>query len=391
MQQRQPATINPADESWWSGIRDQYAVNRDFINLENGYFGIPSRPVLDAFARYNTLVNQDLSYFMRTKFEQRLDAVMSTLADFCGVSAQELAITRNATEAMNILIQGYPFRADDRVVVSNLDYGSVLDTLDMMEKRERLQLTRIRLPLHPANDEEVVSLYENAITPRTRVLVLTHMLHIVGQVLPVAKIAAMARSHGVDVFVDAAHSFAQLDYRIPDLNIDFTALNLHKWLGAPLGVGLLYVRKPRIAEIGPLFGDVTYADGDIRKLTHFGTLPPAPILAIEDAIAFHRQIGGRNKEARLRYLKDYWVSRVKDFRGIELLTPDDPARSCAIAAFRVKGMDADSVVDYLFDRHRIFTVAPKIDGEGVIRVTPHLHNTTEQLQRLVDALQSISA
>lgn len=383
----QAANIDPTDEAYWADIRAQYAVSRDFINLENGYFSIPAQPVAEAFDRYNRLVQQEGTHFMRTRYPQRADDAVRALAAFCGTSERELVITRNATEAMNILIQGYPFHADDEVVTGSQEYDSVTEALEMMQRRGRLRLVRVQLPLHPQNDDEIVTLYQRVITPRTRVIVLTHMLHRTGQILPVAKIAQMARAHGVDVFVDAAHSFAQVDYRIADLHTDFMAANLHKWLGAPLGVGLLYVRKKRIADIAPLFGDTTYPDDDIRKLAHFGTTPPAPVLAIEEAIAFHNAIGSKNKEARLRYLKDYWMERAAALPRLELLTPREPERSCAIGAFRIKGADAKDVTNDLFGRDKIFTVAPVIDGQSAVRITPHLYNTTADLDRLVMALQ----
>lgn len=383
----QPDQIDPADEGFWSEIRSQYSPSKDFINLENGYFSIPAQPVADAFNRYTKLVHQDGTFFMRTRLPQMMDSAVKALATFSGTSEHELVITRNATEAMNILIQGYPFSAGDEVLASSHDYDSVLETLEMMHRRQRLTLVRVQLPPHACDDEEIVEHYRQMITPHTRVIVLTHMLHRTGRILPVAKIAHMARRHGVDVFVDAAHSFAHIEYRIPDLGCDFLAANLHKWLGAPLGVGLLYVRRERIQDIAPLFGDVTYADHDIRKLGHFGTTPPASILAIEDAIAFHHRIGGRNKEARLRYLKDYWTERAGELYGIELLTPREATRSCAIAAFRIKGMDAQELVDQLFKQHRIFSVAPIVDGKSAVRITPHLYNTIEDLDCLIAALQ----
>ena len=379
--------IDPADEHFWSGIRKQYKVSGDFINLENGFFGLPSLPVQDALDKYNRLVNTEGAFFMRTRFPQRLQAVMEKLATFSGVTPEELVIVRNPTEGMNILIQGYPFRDGDEVVAGNQDYDSVDEVIDMMEQRGRLKTVRIGLPLHPHSDEEIVALYEQAITPRTRVIVLTHVLHRTGQILPVAKIARMAEARGVDVFVDAAHSFAHIDYRLPDLGSSFVVAHMHKWLGAPLGVGLLYIRRDRITDMAPLFGDTRCMPNDIRKLGHFGTTPPGPILAVENAIAFHNSIGGHNKEARLRYLKGYWVSRVRHFKRIDMMTPDAPERSCAIAAFRVAGIDAQEVVDYLLKEHRIFTCAPVVDGARVVRVTPHLHNGTEQLDRLVTALE----
>lgn len=379
--------IDPADEHFWSGIRAHYAVSSDFINLENGYFSLQATPVFDAFQRYNDMVNREASRFLRTEFPARVADVMQSLSDFTGAPVEELVLTRNLIEAMNILIQGYPFRPGDEAVLSTQDYESVTETFDMVRQRKGIVLKKIALPLDPQDDTDIVALYENAITPNTRVILVTHMIHLTGQIVPVAKIADMARRHGVDVMVDAAHSFAQVDYRMADLNSDFVAVNLHKWLGAPLGVGLLHIRKERIAHIAPLFGDTSHAPDDIRKFTHTGTTPPAPILAIPDAIAFHHSIGGRNKEARLRYLKQYWTDRVRGFGRIEMLTPLDPQRSCAIAAFCVAGMRSQEVVDYLHHEHGIFTVGHAIEGRQGVRVTPHLYTSTADLDRLVTALQ----
>lgn len=382
--------IDPSDEAFWSAIRAEYDASSDFINLENGFFGMPSKPVQEACERYQRLVNREVSFFMRTKYPQHLAAAVDALARFSGAAPEELVIVRNPTEGMNILIQGYPFRPGDEVVIGNQDYDSVDETLEMMRRRGRFTVTRVRLPFHPENDEEIVAAYENAITPKTRVLIVTHLLHRTGQILPVAKIAQMARSRGIDVFVDAAHSFAHIDFQLPELGSSFVVAHLHKWLGAPLGVGLLYIRKERISDIAPLFGDVSCPDGDIRKLAHFGTTPPAAIMAIEDAIAFHQRIGSRNKEARLRYLKEYWVRRVRTLPHIELMIPDAPERSCAIAAFRIAGMETQQVAATLFDEHRIFTVATVVDGIKVVRVTPHLYNSIEDMDKLVAALAHLS-
>jgi selenocysteine lyase/cysteine desulfurase len=381
--------IAPTDESFWSGIRNEYEVSPDFINLENGMFGMPALPVQRAFDRINAQVNREGPFFMRTRYPQLYAQTTATLARFAGVEDGETLIVRNATEGMNILIQGYPFQPDDELIYADLDYDSVRGTLEMMQARHRLKLVKVKLPFHPASDDEIVSLYENAITPKTRVMVVTHVLHRTGQILPVASIAAMAKSHGVDVFVDAAHSFAHIDYRVPELGCDFFVANLHKWLGAPLGVGMLYVKKSRIKDIAPLFGDIDFAPDNIRKLGHFSTTPPAPELAIEDAIAFHQRIGGANKEARLRYLKTYWVERVKGLPHIEMMTPTEPYRSCGIAAFRVRGKTAKDVAAWLFREHRIFTVAAAVGDVDMVRVTPHLYTSTNDLDRLVEALRKL--
>jgi selenocysteine lyase/cysteine desulfurase len=385
-----PASVAADDESFWAAVRAQYAVSPDFINLENGFFGVQATPVHAAYQRYETQVNQENSYFLRVRYADRLARVMAALAKFTGAEAGELLITRNLMEALNILLQGYPFNAGDGVLLAEHDYDSVVETLEMVSARKSLALTRLALPLDPDSDEQIVALYQGAITPRTRVLLLTHMVHRTGQLMPVAKIAAMARRHGVDVMVDAAHSFAQLDYQLAGLGADFAGVNLHKWLGAPLGVGLLYIRKHRIADIAPLFGDVRHGAGDIGKLGHVGTVPPAPILAVEDALAFHHAIGSRNKEARLRYLTQYWLSQVRMLPGVRILTPRDPARSCAIAAFAIDGIAAAQVVERLMAQHRLFTVVREIAGGQGVRVTPHLYTSTAQLDLLVSAIHAMA-
>jgi selenocysteine lyase/cysteine desulfurase len=386
-----PVTVAADDEGYWATVGAQYAVSPNFVNLENGFFGVQATPVLEAFQRYQAQVNMENAYFLRVRYAQSLARVMDALARFAGVDATELLITRNLMESLNILIQGYPFNAGDGVLLAEHDYDGVVETLEMVGARKGLVLTRVPLPLDPASDEQIVDLYEQAMSPRTRVLLVTHMVHRTGQIMPVAKIAAMARRHGVDVMVDAAHSFAQLDYKLPGLGADFVGVNLHKWLGAPLGVGLLYIRKNRIGDIAPLFGDIRTAAGDINKLGHVGTVPPAPILAIEDALAFHHSIGPGNKEARLRYLTQYWLSQVRQFPNVLTCTPSAPERSCAIATFGIKGMPAARVAERLMSEHGIFTVVRTIADREVVRVTPHLFTTIAQLDLLVSAIRQMAA
>lgn len=385
-----PAAVAADDETYWATVRAQYAVSPDFINLENGFFGVQATPVHEALRRYETQLNMENSYFMRVRYADRLAAVKAALAAFTGAAPGELHITRNLMESLNILLQGYPFAAGDAVLLAADDYDSVIETLEMVAARKALDLHRVALPLDPDSDEQIVALYEAAITARTRVVLLTHMHHRTGQVMPVANIAAMARRHGIDTMVDAAHSFAHLDYQLADLGADFVGANLHKWLGAPLGVGLLYIRQRRIADIAPLFGDTSHAAGDIDKFGHVGTVPPAPVLTVQDALAFHLTIGARNKEARLRYLAQYWQSRVRALPNVRLLTPRDPARSCAIAAFAIDGVAAPQVVERLMARQRIFTVVRLVHGCECVRVTPHLFTTLAQLDLLVDAIGELA-
>jgi selenocysteine lyase/cysteine desulfurase len=386
------ATPIPADdETGWAAIRAEFTVSPDFINLENGYFGIQPNPVLAAFLHYTAEANAEIGRFLHLRFPPLLDHVMAELAAFAGVGTDELLITRNATESMNILAQGYPFQPGDEVLLGDHDYDHVVPIFELLAERKGIVVKRVRLPLHPKDDAEIVARYEAALTPRSRVILATHMIHLTGQILPVAKLAAMARAYKVDLMVDAAHSFAHVDFRLPDLGVDFAVANLHKWLGAPLGTGLMFVARARLPEIEPLFADSLFPRGDIRRLGHFGTTPPAAILAVSDAIAFQNRIGSRNKEARLRYLKDYWTTRVAGMPGVELLTPGDPARSCGIAAFRIAGIEAERIVDLLYDRYRIFAVGRPIDGGDGVRITPHLYTRLNELDRLVQAIGEIAA
>jgi selenocysteine lyase/cysteine desulfurase len=378
------------DEAFWALVRAQYEVAPDFVNLENGYFGVQATPVFEAFQRHQRQVNREGSYFVRERFAPLHAAVMRRLAAFCGVEPGELLITRNLTESMNILLQGYPFRAGDAVVAAVHDYDSVRETLDMVSRRHGLLVTQVRVPLDPDSDEQIVALYEAAIGAHTRVLLLTHLVHRTGHIMPVEKIAAMARRRGVDVMVDAAHSFAQLDYTFAQLGAQFVAVNLHKWLGAPLGLGLLYIDRARIADIAPLFGDSQHAPGDIGRLGNVGLVPPAPILNIAEAIDFHHWIGSANKQARMRYLTQYWVKRARAIGGITVLTPRAPQRSCAIAALNIDGLCAQEVVRRLMDQYKIFTVTREIDGQQVVRVTPQVFTSLTELDRLVAALAAIA-
>lgn len=383
--------ILPDDESYWSTVRRQYSPSPDFINLENGYFGMPADPVRAALARYQAEVDRENAYFLRTHWPERLARVKALLADFTGAAPEELLITRSAVESLNILLQGYPFAAGDAILMARHDYDSSHDIVRMTAARRGLDVVRIDVPYDLEDDDAVVALYERAITPRTRVLLLTHVVHRTGRIMPVARLSALARSRGIDAIVDGAHALAQLDYRMVDVGAPFGAFNLHKWVGAPLGTGLLYVARERIADIAPLYGDVTFGSGDIDKLGHVGTIPPAPVLAVEDALAFHAGIGGRNKEARLRYLARRWMDGVADVPGVRLFTPRDARLHCALGVFGIDGVPAAEVVRRLMDEQRIFTVVRRIgEGEGV-RVTPHLYTRPEDVDLLAAAIRRIAS
>jgi len=379
--------ILPDDESYWSAIRGQYTRSPDFINLENGFFGMPADPVRAALRRYQDEVDRENAFFLRTRWPARLARVKALLANFTGVNPDELLITRSAVESLNILLQGYPFAAGDTILMARHDYDSSHDIVRMVAERKGLTVVQVDVP-HDLEDEgAVAALYAEAITPRTRVLLLTHIVHRTGRIMPVARLSALARGRGIDVIVDGAHALAQLDYTIPQLGAPFAAFNLHKWVGAPLGTGLLYIARERIADIAPLYGDVTFARTDINRLGHVGTVPPAPIMAVEDALAFHAAIGARNKEARLRWLARRWMEQVADVPGVRLYTPRNPRLHCALGAFGIDGVPAADVVRRLMDEHRIFTVVRKFGDGEVVRVTPHLYTGPEELDALAAAIR----
>jgi selenocysteine lyase/cysteine desulfurase len=386
-----PAEDLAQREDFWSSLRGQYRLKPDYINLENGYYSMQSEPVLDAFVDKVRAINLQGSYYMRTTQFDDKAAVRARLAAMGGCSADELIITRNTTESLDTVINGYDWKAGDEAVMAAQDYGAMLDMFKLQARRHGIVNRIVSLPMDPKSDHEIVQLYANAITPKTRLLMVGHMVNITGQLLPVRAIADMAHSRGVDVMVDGAHTFAQIDFRIPDLAGDYFAASLHKWLGAPLGSGLLYVKADHIAKLWPIYADSSMADTDIRKLNHTGTHPVHTDLSINNAIDFHESIGIKRKEERLRYLQNYWTSRVRGIPRIVLNTPSDPKRSCAIANVGIEGIEPAALAKTLLEKYRIWTVAINSAGVRGVRITPQLYTTTSELDSFVAALKALAS
>jgi selenocysteine lyase/cysteine desulfurase len=379
-----------ADEAFWAEIRTVFPVPADYVNLENGYSSPQPAATFEAFQRHQAAINGGLSFYMRRRKDGDLAAVKRQLADLAGCPADEIVITRNTTESLGTVIHGLDLAPGDEAVMCNQDYGSMLEQFRQQSRRRGLRCVEVDLPLRPADDEEVVEVYARAITPRTRLLLVSHMVNITGQILPVRKIADMAHARGVEVIVDAAHSFAHVVYAVPDLGGDYLGASLHKWLCAPLGAGLLHVRKEKIAKVWPLLGETSVPSDDIRKFERIGTHPSWTVLAIADAIRFHRMIGGERKEARLRFLQQYWTDRVRDVPKIYLNTPGG-TRACGIANVGLTGLTPAALAGALFDRFRIYTVAIDTGPVKGTRVTPHLYTTAAELDRLVQALRTLAA
>ena len=378
------------DEPFWAEIRKVFPVPAGYINLENGYSSPQPAPVYDAFQRDQAEINGGLSFYMRRKKAGDLESVKKQLAALAGCPVDELVITRNTTESLGTVIHGIDLAPGDEAVMCSQDYGSMLEQFGQQSRRRGLRCVQIDIPLHPESDDELVETYARAITPRTKLLLVSHMVNITGQILPVRQIADMAHARGVDVIVDAAHSFAHVVFAVPELGGDYLGASLHKWLCTPLGAGLLQVRKDKIRGVWPLLGDTGMPADDIRKFEHIGTHPSWTVLAIADAIRFHNLIGGERKQARLRYLQRYWTDRVREIPRVYLNTPRG-TRACGIANVGITGMTPGALADALFDRFRIYTVAIDTVPVKGARVTPHLYTTTAELDALVKAITELAA
>ena len=378
------------DDAFWAEIRRAFPRPSAYIHLENGYSSPQPAATFEAFGGYTRQINDGLSLYMRRKRADDYLAVKAELAALAGVSPGEIAITRNTTESLGTVIHGLDLAPGDEALVCNQDYGSMLEQFRQQSKRRGLKLVDVDVPLHPKSDADVVGAYERAMTPRTKVMLVSHMINISGHILPVKKIAAMAHARGVDVIADAAHSFAHVNYAVPDLDADYLGASLHKWLSTPLGAGLLYVRKSKIAGVWPLLGETSVPVDDIRKFERLGTQPPWTMLAIRDAIRFHTMIGAARKEARLRWLQQYWTSRVRGLKKVYLNTPDGD-RACGIANAGVTGMTPTALATTLSANYGIYTVAIDTGPVKGVRVTPHLFTTTADLDALVKALTELGA
>jgi selenocysteine lyase/cysteine desulfurase len=379
-----------SQDDFWQEIRRVFPIPSDYINLENGYSSPQPAATYEAFLRHEAAINGGVSYYMRRKKADDLVAVKAQLADLAGCPADEIVITRNTTESLGTVIHGIDLAPGDEAVMCDQDYGSMLEQFRQQSRRRGLRLVEVDVPLHPSSDEQIVEIYARAITPRTRLLLVSHMINISGQVLPVKAIADMARARGVAVIVDGAHSFAHVVFKVPDLGGDFFGASLHKWLSTPLGAGILQMRKDKIRSVWPLFGETTVPDDDIRKFERIGTHPSWTVLAIADAIRFHRMVGGERKEARLRFLREYWTERVRGVPKVHLNTPSG-TRACGIGNVGITGMTPGALADALFQKHRIYTVAIDTGPVRGVRVTPHLYTTTVELDALVTALKALAS
>lgn len=386
--------ISPAvlaqDEKFWSTIREQYLLKPDYINLENGYYNFIPQPLVEKFVEHFRHINYHGSWYMRNFSVSDKAKLVEKLAGVVGCSAEELAITRNTTESLDIVIAGRNWQPGDETIMAEQDYGTIVAAMKHVSSRFGVINKIVSVPNLPSSDEEIVKLYENAITPKTKFILVSHMINITGQILPIRKICDMAHAHGVEVCVDGAHAIAHFKFKIADLNCDYYGSSLHKWLSTPLGAGLLYVKKEKIPGIWPLIIGGEKDPYKMQRISHMGTHPAHTTLTISDAIDYYNMIGPERKEARLRYLQQYWTARVRKLPKIIINTPEDSNRACGIANVGIEGIQPKDLAKRLMDEYKIFTVG--IDSANVYgcRITPNVYTTTAELDVLINALKKMS-
>jgi len=386
--------VNPSelanDEDFWLKVRADFDIKPDYINLENGYYCFMPKQTLEHQIEHMRSVNYEGSYYMRTVRLENKKNVADKVAEIVGCTSEEVAITRNTTESLDLIIGGLSWEAGDEAVMAEQDYGAMLEHFRYVERRYGVVNRLVSVPNHPANDEEIVDLYASAITDKTRLLMVCHMINITGQILPIRKIVDMAHSRGVEVMVDGAHAFSHIDFNMADLGCDYYGTSLHKWLCAPLGSGMLYVKKDKIDSIWPLFAERDLGPNDMRRLNHTGTHPVHVDLGILNAIEYQNTLGLARKEARLRFLQHYWTSKVRDLPRVLLNTPKDLSRHAGIGNVGIDGIEPSDLAKTLMDDFGIFTVAINRPGVRGLRITPNVYTTTDELDVFIAAIRKLS-
>jgi len=380
-----------SDEDFWRAIRGDFSIKPDYINLENGYYCFMPQQTLERQIEHLRRVNYEGSYYMRTSRLPDKKLVAGKVAGIVGCTAEEVAITRNTTESLDLIIGGLNWKQGDEAVMAEQDYGAMLNHFKFVARRFGVVNRMVSIPNHPGDDDEIVDLYASAITDKTRLLMVCHMVNITGQVLPIRKICDMAHSRGVEVMVDGAHAYSHIDFQMRDLDCDYYGSSLHKWLSAPLGSGMLYVRKEKIDTVWPLLAEGDLEANDLRRLNHIGTNPVHVDLGILDAIEYQNAIGLERKEARLKFLQHYWTSQLRDVPRVVINTPADMIRHGGIGNVGIEGIDPRELADTLFKDYRIFTVGINRPGVRGLRITPNLYTTTEELDALVSAIKKLSS
>lgn len=380
-----------SEEEFWYYIQQSFTISSGIINLNNGGVSPAPKTVQDAMKRYYDYSNEAPSYYMWRILDQGREPLRKNLAKLAGCDSEEIAINRNSSEGLETVIFGLQLKAGDEVVAAKQDYPNIINAYNQREKREGIKMVWINLELPSVDENYLVQQYVKAFTAKTKIVHITHIINWNGQILPVKKIAQEAHKRGIEVVVDGAHSFAHFDFKIPDLDADYFAASLHKWLYAPIGSGLLYVKKDKIKHIYPLFA--TSEDplkDDIRKFENLGTRPFFIEQAIGKAIEFHEMIGSERKEKRLHYLKNYWMEKVQHLPKVKLNTSLDPKWGCAIGNVAVEGKKPGELDSFLFEKYKIHTVGIVWENISGVRITPNVYTTTKNLDLLVEGITAFA-
>ena len=379
------------DEDYWSVIQQAYTVNPNMVNLNNGGVSPSPRVVQEAVERFNQLSNEAPSYYMWRILDQGREPVRYKLATLAGCSPNEIAINRNATEALNTVIFGYHFKAGDEVIGTKQDYPNMIQAYRQRALRDGIVYTQLNFDFPIEDDHSIVAAFEKAITPRTKLIHITHIINWVGQIMPVKKIAAMAHARGIEVIVDGAHSFGLLDFKIPDLECDYFGTSLHKFLSAPIGSGMLWIHANKIEKIWPLLCNDKPLSNDIRKFETLGTRSFPIEQGIGEAVNFHMAIGSKRKEERVRYLKNYWATKALQIPGVKIHTSLKDKYACGICGVTIDGMTPAALDSALYTGYKIHTVGIVWENISCVRITPHVYTRLEDLDKLVVALTEIAA
>ena len=380
-----------ADEDYWSTIQQAYTVSPNIINLNNGGVSPSPRIVQEALDRYNKLTNEGPSYFMWRILDQGREPLRENLASLAGCNKEEIAVNRNATEALNTIIYGLDLKTGDEVIGTKQDYPNMINAWKQRALREGIVYKQLSFDFPIENDEAIVDAYEKVITRKTKIIHVTHIINWIGQIMPVRKICDMAHRHGLDVICDGAHSFGLLDFTIPDLGCDYFGTSLHKFLSAPIGSGMLFIKKEKIEKIYPLVCNDNPKGADIRKFETLGTRSFPIEQAIGEAINFQTAIGSKRKEERIRYLKNYWAEKVKDIPKVKIKTSLQAKYSCAICGVSIDGITPGELDTALFNNYKIHTVGIVWENISCVRITPHVYTRLQDLDKLVKAIGEIAS
>ena len=385
---RTPAEL-AADESYWREIQQAFTLDRTILNFNNGYTCPSPRVVHEALKRYLDISNQAPIHYMWNQMEPNVETVRRNLAAEIGCDAEELAITRNASEGLQIAQLGLDLKAGDEVVTTNQDYGRMLDTWDQRVRRDKIVVNKIAFPVPTTNLSELTDRISRAITPKTKVIHICHITNLTGQLFPVRDIARLARSKGIQTIVDGAHAFAHFPFKMSELECDYYGCSLHKWLLAPVGTGFLYVRRENIAKLWPLTPAAASKSDNIRKFEEVGTHPAANHNAIGEALAFHQAIGTERKAARLRYLNDRWAKRVEKLPGVKILNSREPNQAWGLFNVSLERVDSPKAYEFLWTKYRIITAAIKRDDYQGLRVTPNVYTTLQEVDTFASAIEDL--